>query len=142
MSGQRSKKSKCEEYSRTDRIADLIHKELTVVFQKQIADPRLRFITITAVKVTKDLAFADILFTQIDPEHLQESHYKEITVKLLKKAAPRLRYALAQRLKLRVAPMLRFFYDNLDVQSQRLHDLIDKAVTKDQEKKDQIKRSE
>lgn len=131
-----------KEYSRTERIADLIQKELTAVLQKEIADPRLRFITITKIKVTKDLGFADILFTQLNPEHLQDTHYKEVTVKILKKAAPRLRYALAQRLKLRVVPTLRFFYDNLDVQSQRLHDLIDKSITTDQAKKDQIKGSD
>lgn len=120
-----------KEYSRIERIADLIHKELTAVLQKEIADQRLRFITITSVKVAKDLSFADILFTRFDPEHLQDNQSKEITVTLLKKAASRLRYALAQRLKLRVIPILRFFYDDLDVQRQRLHDLIDKSITKD-----------
>lgn len=135
MSGQDNKKSKFESYARCDRIADLIHKELTFVFQKQVADPRLRFITITKVKVTKDLAFADIFFTQLNLAYLQEAHYKEVAVKVLKKATPRLRYALTQRLKLRVAPTLRFFYDNLDVQSQHLHDLIDKSVKRDQDKK-------
>ncbi|MES2141489.1 MAG: 30S ribosome-binding factor RbfA [Pseudomonadota bacterium] len=123
-----------KEYSRTERIADLIHKELTAVLQKQIADPGLRFITITSVKVTKDLAFADILFTQLDPTDLQDKQPKEAKVKRLKKAASRLRYVLAQRLKLRVIPTLRFFYDDLDVQRQRLHDLIDSAIAKDKAK--------
>lgn len=123
-----------KEFSRTERIADLIHKELTAVLQKEIADPRLRFITITSVKVTTDLAFADILFTQLDLSDLQNKRSKAETVKLLKKAASRLRYVLAQRLKLRVIPRLRFFYDDLDVQRQRLHDLIDSAVAKDKAK--------
>lgn len=124
-----------KEYSRTERIADLIHKELTAVLQKEIADSRLRFITVTSVKVTKDLSFADILFTQLDldqPQDKQQS--KQVTVKLLKKASSRLRYALAQRLKLRIMPRLRFFYDDLDVQRQRLHDLIDNAIAKDKTK--------
>ncbi len=123
-----------KEYSRTERIADLIHKELTAVFQKEIADPRLRFITITSVKVSKDLSYSDILFTQLDPSHLQDKQSQAVTVKLLKKAASRLRYVLAQRLKLRVIPTLRFFYDDLDVQRQRLHDLIDSAIAKDKAK--------
>ena len=118
-----------KEYSRTERIADLVHKELTTVLQKEIADPRLRFITITAVKVTRDLGFADVLFTQLDHEFLQDKQAKTLTVKLLKKAASRLRYALAQRLELRVMPRLRFFYDDLDSQSQQLYDLIDEAIT-------------
>ena len=124
-----------KEYSRTERIADLVRKELTAILQKEIADPRLRFITITSVKVTKDLGFADILFTQLDLEHLQDKQTKTASVKLLKKAASRLRYALAQRLKLRVMPRLRFFYDDLDGQSQHLYDLIDEAITKDKAKR-------
>ena len=123
-----------KEYSRTERIADLIHKELTAVLQKEIGDPGLRFITITSVKVTKDLSFADILFTQLDATHLQNKQSKEAKVKRLKKAASRLRYILAQRLKLRIIPTLRFFYDDLDIQRQRLHDLIDSVIAKDKAK--------
>jgi ribosome-binding factor A len=122
-----------KEYNRSTRIADLIQKELTIILQREIADPRLRFITLTAVKVSKDLAFADILFTQLNLQYMQVQH--ETTAKLLKKAAPRLRYALAQRLKLRVVPTLRFFYDDSYAQGQRLHDLIDKAIFNDQEKR-------
>lgn len=122
-----------KEYNRITRIADLIQKELTVVLQREIADPRLRFITITSIKVSKDLAFADILFTQLDFEHAVS--HKEVTVTLLKKAAPRLRYALAKRLNLRIVPSLRFFYDDLETQGQHLHDLIDKAIINDQEKR-------
>lgn len=126
-----------KEYNRTTRIADLIQKELAIVLQQEIADQRLRFITITFVKVSKDLAFADILFTQLDSYFQGQPVTKEITVKLLKKASSRLRYCLAQRLRLRVIPELRFFYDDLNEQGQRLHDLIDKALTKDK-----VKRSE
>ncbi len=118
-----------KEYSRITRIADLIQRELTVILQQEIADPRLRFITITSVKVSRDLAFADILLTQ------GQQTTKEVTIKLLKKAASRLRYALAQRLKLRIVPALRFFYDDLEVKRQRLHNLIDHAIEKDKAKR-------
>ena len=120
-----------KEYSRITRIADLIQRELTTILQQEIADPRLRFITITSVKVSRDLAFADILLTQLDLALQGQQTTKEVTIKLLKKAASRLRYALAKRLKLRVVPALRFFYDDLEAKSQRLHNLIDHAIEKD-----------
>jgi len=118
-----------KEYSRLTRIADLIRKELTVILHKEVADPRLRFITLTRVKVSRDLAFADIFFTQVDPAYLQgQQTTKAVIVTLLKKAASHLRYSLAQRLTLRVVPALRFFYDEAAIQSQRLHHLIDQAI--------------
>jgi ribosome-binding factor A len=121
-----------KEYSRITRIADLIHRELTTILQQEIADPRLRFITITAVKVSRDLAFADILFTKLDviSSRGQQTATEE-SVKLLKKAASRLRYRLAHKLELRVIPLLRFSYDDSDIQCQRLHHLIDNAVASD-----------
>ena len=125
-----------KEFSRIARIAELIQKELSVILKKEITDSRLKFITITAVKVSRDLSFADILFTQIDVEDSDDKPLsKEIRVKLLQKAAARLRYALAQRLQLRIVPSLRFFYDDLMQESHRLHDLIDKAVENDKVKR-------
>jgi ribosome-binding factor A len=125
-----------KEFSRIARIAELIQKELSVILKKEITDSRLKFITITAVKVSRDLSFADILFTQIDVEESDDKPLsKEIRVKLLQKAAARLRYALAQRLQLRIVPNLRFFYDDLIQESHRLHDLIDKAIENDKAKR-------
>ncbi len=125
-----------KEFNRVARIAELIQKELGFILQKKITDSRLKFITITAVKVSRDLSFADILFTQIDVEDSNDKpRSKEMAVKLLQKAAARLRYALAQRLRLRIVPSLRFFYDDLIEESHRLHDLIDKAIAKDKVKR-------
>ena len=125
-----------KEFNRVARIAELIQKELSVILKKEITDSRLKFITITSVKVSRDLSFADILFTQIDVEDSSDKpRSKEIAVKLLQKAAARLRYALAQRLQLRIVPSLRFFYDDLKEESHRLHDLIDKAIEKNKTKR-------
>jgi ribosome-binding factor A len=126
-----------KDYNRIERIADLIRKELTGILQREISDPRLRLITIQSVKVSKDLAFADILFTQLASAHVQDnqSTAQETTVKLLTRAAPRLRYLLAQRLKLRVIPVLRFFYDDSYIQNQRLQGLIDNAIIQDKIKR-------
>jgi ribosome-binding factor A len=126
-----------KEFSRVDRIADLIQKELGQhIMAKEIVDNRLKFITITSVKVSRDLAYADILFTQLDVENSNDKHKnKELAAKLLKKAAARLRYALAQRLQLQKVPRLRFFYDNFMEESARIHNLIDNVIEKDKAKR-------
>ena len=126
-----------KEFSRTARIADLIQKELSNnIFNKQIADSRLKFITITSVKVSRDLSYADIFFTQLDVENSNDKQQsKELVVKLFRKAAARLRYALAGRLQLYKVPSLRFFYDDFMEESDRIHSLIDNVIAKDKAKR-------
>lgn len=126
-----------KEFSRIARIADLIQKELsTNIFTKEIADNRLKFITITSVKVSRDLSYADIFFTQLDVENSNDKQRsKELAVKLLRKAAARLRYALAKRLQLYKVPSLRFFYDDFMEESDRIHSLIDNVIAKDKAKR-------
>ena len=127
-----------KEFSRADRVADLIRKELTLVCQKTITDVRLQFITFTLVKVTKDFSYADIWFTQLEnPALLEKKETNKLTsIQLLKKAAPRLRFLLAKKIKLPVMPALRFFYDDLECKSQKLYDLIDRSVQQDVKKRD------
>lgn len=126
-----------KEFNRVDRVADLIQKELSQhILNKEIADNRLKFITITLVKVSRDLSYADILFTQLDVENLNNKRQsKELAVKLLRKAAARLRYVLAQRLQLQKMPRLRFFYDDFMEESTRIHNLIDRVIAKDKAKR-------
>lgn len=126
-----------KEFSRTARIADLIQKELSnTILNKEIADSRLKFITITSVKVSRDLSYADILFTQLEVENSNNKQQtKELAVKLLRKAASRLCYALAQRLQLHKVPSLRFFYDDFMEESDRIHSLIDSVIAKDKAKR-------
>ncbi|MFZ0218784.1 MAG: 30S ribosome-binding factor RbfA [Candidatus Aquirickettsiella sp.] len=126
-----------KEFSRVARIADLIQKELSNnILNKEIADSRLKFITITSVKVSRDLSYADILFTQLDVENSNDKQQsKELVVKLLSKASNRLRYVLAQRLQLYKVPSLRFFYDDFIEESDRLHNLIDHVLAKDKAKR-------
>ncbi|EDP46614.1 30S ribosome-binding factor RbfA [Rickettsiella grylli] len=123
--------------NRVARIADLIKKELSNhILNKEIADSRLKFITITSVKVSRDLSYADILFTQLSVENSDEKQKdKELAVQLVRKASARLRYALAQRLHLYKIPRLRFFYDDFLEESHRLHCLIEQAMTKDKSKR-------
>lgn len=124
-----------KEFSRVVRIADLIQKELSHTMLT-IADARLKFITITSVKISRDLSYADILFTQLEVENSSDKQQsKEVAVNLLRKAAARLRYLLAQRLQLHKVPSLRFFYDDFMEESDRIHTLIDKVIEKDKAKR-------
>ena len=49
-----------KEFSRTQRVADQIQKELAQLIQLDIKDPRLGMVTVSAVEVSRDLAFATV----------------------------------------------------------------------------------
>lgn len=125
------------EFSRTERIAEAIQKELTQILQQKISDPKLRFITFTSVKVSRDLSFADVQFTQLNEDHLpqQKNITEQATLKRLQQLSARLRYLLAQQLNLRIVPKLRFFYDHHHEKGLYLHSLIDQAIAQDEKKR-------
>lgn len=116
------------EYSRTNRIADQMQKDLAIIIQQEIKDPRVGMVTINDVKVTKDLGYADIFFTCMSLNDDADSS-KE-SVKVLNGAAGFLRTLLASALKLRVMPQLRFHYDEILGEAHRMTQLINKAVGK------------
>jgi ribosome-binding factor A len=103
------------------RIADLIKRELTWILRKNMLDPRFQKISINAVTVSRDLAYADLLVTPFIDESAQEY------IELLNKASGHLRYELAQKIKLRTIPKLRFKYDQNTQRSVHLQQLIDQV---------------
>lgn len=54
------------EFSRTDRVADFIKRELALQIQNEMRDPRARFVTVTDVEVSRDLAHANVHVTVVD----------------------------------------------------------------------------
>jgi ribosome-binding factor A len=118
-----------KEFQRIDRIAALIQRELAKLLLKEMRDPRLSLVTITHVKVSRDLAHAKVFVTP-----LQEGENVKEIVTELNAAAKHLRYCLAQALSLRITPALRFIYDAELNQALQLSNLIDKAVAADEKK--------
>jgi ribosome-binding factor A len=53
------------EFSRTDRVGQQIHKEIASILQNEFKnrDPRLGMVTVSAVEVSRDLAYAKIFVT-------------------------------------------------------------------------------
>ena len=117
-----------KEYSRTQRVADQIQKELAQLIQLEMKDPRLCMVTVSIVEVSRDMSFADIYVSFLgvnDQEKIDES------LKVLNQAAGFLRSQLARAIKLRFTPQLRFFFDNSLRRGAYLSSLIDQAVAKD-----------
>ncbi|SFR58269.1 ribosome-binding factor A [Marinobacter daqiaonensis] len=120
------------EFSRLDRIGDQIQRELSQLIMREIKDPRLGMVTINAVRVSKDLGYADIYVSMLSTEELSEdSPEVQESLKVLRNASGFLRGQLGRAMKLRVIPQLRFHFDTLQGQSRHIDSLINKAVGKE-----------
>ena len=96
---------------RLQRLGDQIQRELAVLIRDEINDPRLTgFVTISSVKVSSDLGYADIYVTVMEPElnDAMSKHSHEESLQVLNKAAGFLRTELSHSLKTRTTPRLRF----------------------------------
>ncbi len=91
---------------RLQRVADRIRQEISDMLIREINDPRLKLISVTDVKVDKELAFADVYVSAV------EGHTRSAEILAgLESASGFLRRSLASRIELRVFPRLRFHWD-------------------------------
>ncbi|MBS9780378.1 MAG: ribosome-binding factor A, partial [Moraxellaceae bacterium] len=101
---------------RLQRLADQIQRELAVLIRDEINDPRLTgMVTISTVKVSPDLGYADVYVTILEPtlDDDMEKSCHETSLKILNKASGFLRTELSHTLKTRTTPRLRFHYDEV-----------------------------
>jgi len=110
---------------RPQRVADQIQRELAEILRRELQDPRLGLVTITAVDAAPDLSHAVVYFTCL--ERVQA----EAAERTLRKAAGFLRSSLARRIKLYTTPELRFKYDESVERGAHLSQLIDSVRPKD-----------
>lgn len=92
---------------RMKRIMDRIRQDLSeMIVRNEIHDPRLNGISITDVKVDRELSYADVFVSAIEG-HIREKEVMEG----LEKASGFIRHELSSRIELRVFPRLRFHWD-------------------------------
>jgi ribosome-binding factor A len=122
------------DFKRTDRIADQIQKDLAQLIQFEIKDPRMGMVTISHVKVAKDLGYADVYITVLPLGDQDEAESIAASLEALRSAAGFLRHELSKEIKLRVMPQLRFHFDESVERGRHLHSLIEKASRELREK--------
>ena len=91
---------------RMDRINEQLRKEISIIIQRELGDPRFQFVTITKADVSKDLKFAKISFSVLGPPQKVE-----ITKKGLEGARGLIRKYVGERMEMRYTPQLMFIYD-------------------------------
>lgn len=115
---------------RLQRIADRIRQELSEMVVKELGDPRLNGISITDVKVDRELAYADIYVSAVEGQE----RAKEVIDGLVH-ANGFLRRALAERVDLRVFPRLRYHWDPTPERADHIEKLL--AELRNEEKPQQ-----
>jgi ribosome-binding factor A len=115
-------------FKRADRVAGLIQEELSRVLLREVKDPRLHEVVITAVRVSADLRHARVLFTaSARPGGVED------VLTGLQSAAGFLRAHLGRTLRLRYAPELTFEADASVERSLRVAALLKQVAPREDE---------
>jgi ribosome-binding factor A len=105
--------------TRPERVGEAIRDELSQLLAREVRDPGVGFITLTSVKVSPDLQLARVYYTSMGDEKSRRD-----TAQALERAMPFLRRQIAQRLRLRRAPELQFFYDESIAHQDRIEQIL------------------
>ncbi|WP_339142048.1 30S ribosome-binding factor RbfA [Pseudoalteromonas galatheae] len=120
------------EFSRTDRVAQQIQKEIAVILQREIKDPRLGMVTVSAVEVSRDLSYAKVFITVLNTN--DEDKTKQ-SAAILNEATGYIRSLLGKRIRARIMPELKFVIDNSLMEGMRISNLVDSVIREDNAKR-------
>lgn len=112
--------------SRQLRIESELQRVISALISREVKDPRVGHVTVTAVVTAPDMSVAKILFVPFGGQHPPEEVQAGLS-----RAAGFLRGEVGRRLGLRHAPRLEFEFDATIENAQRLTSLIDGAVKDD-----------
>jgi len=107
---------------RSDKISDLLRKEISLIINKETKDPRLQKLNITAVKVSDDIGIATVFYTMIGESIEKEK--SSIDNKVLKKFSGMVRSKLSKTMQIRRVPVIQFRFDESVEYSDNIENLL------------------
>ena len=113
------------EFSRSQRMAEQLRRELAEIVQDEIKDPRLGFISFTEVRMSRDLSHAVIYCSVLNSEQLTES------IEILNSAVGFIRKSIGRRIRARIVPTLKFVADESVIRGAAMDELISEAIRSD-----------
>lgn len=108
-----------EPFKRTDRVGELIRKEISDILREEVNDPRLGLVSITRVEVTSDLKHAWIYVSPLKEEDVAS------IMNCLKNARGFLQRRLGSRIKLRYTPIIEFRIDDSIKQGVHIMEILE-----------------
>ena len=105
--------------SRMNKIEDLLHKEIANIIVSRIDNPVIKnTVTITDIKVSKDIRSAIVYFTTL------EKNYNQIEKKI-NQLKPTIKHYLSKNVHLKRIPDFKFIFDDTVIKGQRINELLD-----------------
>jgi ribosome-binding factor A len=96
-----------------------IKRSLSLILQFDTSDPRLEFVTVMDVRLSKDIRYATVYISTVGSSHPQDE-----ILEVLKDHKGFFRTELAHRLQIRHTPELRFEIDDLADRAQRIENIL------------------
>ena len=115
------------EFSRSQRMAEQIRRDLSEIVRGELKDPRIGLCSFTEARVSRDMSHALVFCSVLNAEDQQE------TLDTLNRASGFLRSQLARRIKARIVPTLKFVLDDSMTRGEAMDALIKRAVSADKE---------
>ncbi|MGL4603429.1 MAG: 30S ribosome-binding factor RbfA [Iodobacter sp.] len=113
-----------KQFTRADRVAQQIQRDLATVIRAELDHPQASLITITDVEVTRDYSHANVFYT-----FLGTAEQGADVASLMERAKGFLRSQLARGISLYKMPELHFEYDHSVEHGMTLSRLIDQATS-------------
>src|SRR3989442_14681202 len=114
---------------RPERVAHLVQAELATLFLREANDPRLRDLTVTAVRMSPDLRVARVYVRTL----VDTADARAAALRALARAATFLRGRVGRAPGLRLTPELRFEPHTQPASARRVCDLLRAAEDEDAE---------
>ncbi len=127
-----------KEFSRTQRVAQQLQKELAVILQREVRDSRIGMVTVSDVEVSRDLAYAKVFVTFL----CVGEQTPKSSLAALKEHEVAVRMELGKRIRLRLTPEVKFVYDETLVEGMRMSNLVSDIMSNDAQKRAQAGRGE
>ena len=91
---------------RIEKIQELMKQEISKIILQELKDPRIGFVTVTQVEVSRDLSLAKVYISIMGSEEQIEESWKG-----LQSSLGFIRREVGHRIRLRITPELRFVLD-------------------------------
>ncbi|CUX96113.1 Ribosome-binding factor A [Candidatus Gullanella endobia] len=116
-----------KKYSRIQRVSQTIQREIAIILQNEIKDPRIGIVTVSGIQISRDLSYAKVFVTFLNKNNTEQ---KKTSIQTLQNAVGFIRSLLGKAIHLRIIPKLTFVYDNSLLEGIHISNLINQAIKK------------
>jgi ribosome-binding factor A len=118
-------------FNRSSRVGHELQKEIAIILQREIKDPRLGMVTVSGVDISRDLSYAKVFVTFLnddDPQMIEQG------LAVLNDAKGYIRTLIGKAMRLRIIPEIKFFYDESLIKGMQMSNLVADVIKQDNER--------